>query len=173
MRYTLVVGVFLLCFGNASAQYNVKSESIMDVSISVYGSGLGASLGYGYIINREAKLAVYVGSAYGKIHAATYNPIFLEGKMMYKVNGDTRTSVALFNVVGGVVIQYDRIISGLELADSEAKSSVNFGFGLGAEIEIKMTNRAYLYGSGMQKYFIKEDFGRWRYQISAGLRFVI
>lgn len=152
-------------------QFNVASSEVVDLGVSVFGSGMGVRLGMGYAFSREALVTISAGSILGQHKSVVYNPYYLEGRAVYSLVNSTRGKSAMVSGVGAVVMQYDRLVSnGFELKEGDSASSWNVGFGLGLEISFLLNRSFSAYLNGVQKYFVKRDFGHWRYEIGIGVR---
>lgn len=176
MRILVLCVLLSLVSVMTSRAQNIASSKLVDLGASVFGSVVGANVGMGYSFSRDALMVTSFGAAWGQHETLQYQPFWLDCRVNYNVMSNMtggfgrKKSAGVFSVVGGVVLQYDRLVGDFQLAEGDTDSSLNFGVEMGGDLSFTIDRALGVYINAVQKYFVKEDFGQWRYQISVGLR---
>lgn len=163
--------LFLLCLLPLSvySQGRLKGGKFFQAGVGFRGSGPLISSYGGMSFGQNVKGIVGGGFGFGNQPAIKYNYIFLDGIGSFTVRSVNR--VFYLDVQGGITFNGD-FISDFKTEGYNKQFSMNYGVIGGLEAEFYASKSLILVLTANERYYIKEDFGRWRFQIGAALRFM-
>lgn len=161
----LTVWLPLLVSGQGS---RLKGAKFFQAGVGFRGPGpLIAAYG-GMTFSTNVKGMVGGGIGFGKQADINYKYIFLDGIGSFNFYSANR--IFFLNGQAGVSFNGD-IKNEFESLQYDKNFSMNYGVLVGLEAEFYATRNLLFVLSGNERYYIKKDFGNWRYQLGASIRF--
>lgn len=165
--------VLLLLFSlSANAQHGrLKGSNTFQVGVGFTDTGL---LVNGYFGRKfDQKIRGLVGGSFttGKVANLNYYGVYVDGMVSYEMYANRNKSYSL-NLQGGVTFVFD-VLSEFKSSELSKNTSFNTGGVIGLETEYYMTRSLAFILMPNIRYYVKENFGKNRYQISAGIRFLL
>lgn len=159
----LLMTISLGSFG----QGRLKGAKFFQLGLGFRGAGPNASVYGGMSFSPNIKGMVGGGLGLGKTADINYKYIFVDGIGSFTARSVNR--IFYLNVQAGISFNGD-LINDFETQNYNKQFSFNYGVLGGLEAEFQATRNLEFVLSANQRYYIKKDFGNWRYQLGAALR---
>lgn len=159
---------FLLLSKNHVNAQSLKGGKSFEVGLGFRGSGFNA-FGYGaYALSQLVKVKAGAVLGQGVYEDINYNYLSLDGIGTYNLKAIRK--VLSINALGGISFNGD-LINDFETETYDKQFSFNYGVLAGLEGDFQISRSVFFVLSAQQRYYIKKDFGHWRYQIGAAVRY--
>lgn len=168
LRLSLIaIAVCFLFPTQGLAQYSrLKNSTSSQLGVGFTDGGIMVNAYYVKTFDQKIKAQFGGGLVFGKFSDIDYKSLFLDGVGSYTLSGNRLVSL---NALAGISFVGDYINS-FPSEGYNKQFSFNYGVLGGLEAEFIATRKLSFILSGTQRYYIKKDFGRFRYQVGAGLR---
>ncbi len=148
--------------------HHLKKMQSIDVRVMYAKLGTAFEFNYGYLMTDEAQFHIGAYYEFGKIGYTTYD---------YK-NAKIGVAYSLFKVGQRLFISPDlSLLAGFikgKSSDFETTDSYfNYGVSLGLNTELYITNKLCFLIVADQQYNFKDQFGKYHYNVGAGLRLYV
>jgi len=166
----LLIAAFLLPLVASGQVGRLKGGKFFEVGVGFRGPGpnVNAYGGITFSTNLKGKFGGGIGS--GRVADISYQYIFVDGLASYSFYNINRSF--FLNGIAGVSMNGD-LINSFEATQYDKKFSFNYGVVGGLEGEFYASKRMIILLTAQQRYYIKKDFGNWRYQVGAAIRFTL
>ncbi|MGF7083019.1 hypothetical protein [Mucilaginibacter sp. UYCu711] len=177
MKYSLIFLAIMLIAGRAFAQFggNTGLGSVWHYpgQIGIEGAIGRSPIGFTYSLSGTDYLtstgyikagASYENGIFNQVHFGTYG-----GSLIYYYSPYNIQETVFFNVGMGANVSYD-VVKDFWYQD---RHKINFGPLVGAEVEAAITDYLMLTTSFTQKVMVSNSFGRERYGIQLGIKYLI
>jgi hypothetical protein len=162
----IAIAVSLLSY-DASAQYSrLKNSSSSQLGIGFTDAGFMLNAYYVKTFDQKVKAGFGGGLVFGKVSDISYKSIFVDGLGSYSLYSNRLASL---NAVAGISFVGD-IINKFQSDVYARQFSFNYGVLGGMESEFTVNRSISFVLSANQRYYVREQFGNWRYQIGAAIR---
>lgn len=165
---SLLLAVTILISVSAFGQGSrLKGGKFFEAGLGFRGSGANifAYGGLTFSTNLKGKIGGGIGT--GKFSDVSYQYVFMDGLASYSFYEVGRSFY--LNAVGGISLNGD-IKNKFESATYNKNFSFNYGVVGGLEAEFYASRTMMLTLFAQERYYVKKDFGHWRYQLGAAVR---
>lgn len=152
-------------------QGRLKGSNTFQTGVGFTDAGILINGFYGRKFDEEIRGIAGVSFATGKVANLNYYGLYVDGIVSYELYSNRSKSYAM-NVQGGISFVFDAI-SDFKSESLNKRHSLNTGGILGLEAEYYITRSLAFLIVPNARYYIKEDFGKSRYQVTAGVRFLL
>lgn len=167
--YGLLTFIFFLHFSTSLySQTGLRGSKFSELGIGFRGAGLHASGYAGKLLSPTIRMAGGGGFGYSNLADIKYKYVFVDALGIFNLKSFRKV---LFNASAGVSINGD-LINDFQTDQTDKQFSLNYGVLGGIESEFQMTKQMYFVLNAQQRYYIKSDYGNWRYQFGASIRFM-
>jgi hypothetical protein len=169
LRYALMLLLLIGLLPHSSfGQGRLKGAKFFQAGLGFRGAGPNVSAYGGMTFSPTIKGMVGGGAGLGKQADINYKYFFLDGIGSFTTKSVNR--LFYFNLQAGLSLNGD-LINAFETENYDKKFSFNYGVLGGIEAEFQATRNLEFVLSANQRYYIKKDFGNWRYHVTAAMRF--
>ncbi|HNP94458.1 MAG TPA: hypothetical protein PKJ63_02480 [Cyclobacteriaceae bacterium] len=165
MRLALV---FVILSTTLSFGQSLKGSRYVQGGIGFRDVGLNGFLYGGQTISQLIKLEYGGGIGFGKVADINYKYVFADVISSLTLR-EVRRAMSV-NGVGGISLNTD-IINGFESVSYDKKVSLNYGMLAGLSGEFYVDRNVTFVLSAQGRYYFRNEFGNWRYQVGAAVRF--
>lgn len=152
---------------DVSAQYSrLKNSSSSQLGIGFTDAGFMVNAYYIKTFDQKVKAGFGGGLVFGKVSDISYKSVFIDGLGSYSMYSNRFASL---NAVAGISFVGD-IINDFKSDVYDHQFSFNYGVLGGMEAEFTATRSVSFVLSANQRYYVRKEFGNWRYQIGAAIR---
>ena len=169
-KILFAVGLLITLTVNGQ-QGRLKGSNTFQVGIGFTDTGLLANGYFGRKFDQNIRGLVGGSFTTGKVANLNYSAIYIDGLVSYEMYSNRSKSYAL-NLQAGISFVFD-ILSEFQSNELSKNTSFNTGGVIGIETEYYMTRSLAFILMPNFRYYVKENFGRNRYQLTAGIRFLL
>lgn len=162
----IAIAIFFLNV-TAHAQYGrLKNSSSTQLGLGFTDAGIMVNAYYFKTFDQKIKAGFGGGLVFGQVKDIAYKGVFIDGVGSFAMYNNRFVSV---NAVAGISFAGDFINS--FPSDVYNKTfSFNYGALGGMEMEFTASRSLSFVLYANQRYYLKKDFGNWRYQLGVGFR---
>jgi hypothetical protein len=166
IKVILLIGL-TVCAHAVQSQYSrLKGASAIQLAVGFTDVGMLVSAHYQKTFDKKIKAGLGGGLVFGTIATIHYKSLFLDGSGAYSLYSNQLFS---FNAIAGISFVGD--FKNEFPSDAYSKQfSFNYGILGGAEAEFVATRKLSFALIGLQRYYMRKDFGNLRYHMSAAIR---
>ncbi|MFZ1806402.1 MAG: hypothetical protein WAU36_04225 [Cyclobacteriaceae bacterium] len=164
----LPIAIAVSCISiDASAQYSrLKNSSSSQLGIGFTDAGFMLNAYYVKTYDQKVRAGFGGGLVFGKISDISYKSVFVDGLGSYSMYSNRFASL---NAIAGLSFVGD-IINNFQSDVYDHQFSFNYGVLGGMEAEFTASRSLSFVLSANQRYYVRKEFGNWRYQIGAAIR---
>jgi hypothetical protein len=164
----LTVAIILICATCGLSQSRLKGAKLLQMGMGFRGNSLFVECYTGKSFDKTVKALFGGGIGVGGQSGISYKYVYADGIGVVNVRSSKKSYY--LNVLGGISLIGD-FKGDFKTTKYESAGAFNFGALAGAEAEFVVTKKLNFVLGAMQRYYVREDFGSWRYQVSASARF--
>lgn len=168
MKIIIPILLFFFLAFNGFSQSRLKGAKLFQVGLGFRGSSLFLECYTGKSFDKTVKALFGGGIGVGSQPGISYKYVYADGIGVVNLRSSKKSYY--INLLGGISLIGD-YKGDFKTAKYQSTASFNYGALAGAEAEFVVSKQLNFVLSAVQRYYVREDFGSWRYQVSASARF--
>jgi hypothetical protein len=168
-RIFLLIGLIVFSHSVQGQYSRLKGASAAQLGVGFTDVGMLVSAHYQRTFDKKIKAGIGGGLVFGTVANIRYKSLFLDASGAYSLHSNQLFS---FNAIAGISFAGD---FKNEFPSDVYNKQFSFNYGIlgGAEAEFIATRKLSFALIGIQRYYMRKDFGNLRYHLSAAIRVIL
>lgn len=162
MKILVIALVTIFLSHHGKGQYALRKSKFAQIGLGISGSGALGSGYYGFNFDQRLHGLFGVGMIFKSHNDIRYKHVFSDAIASFTIDQFQKSLV--LNLIGGITIGAD-IINKFKTNELSKQAFFNYGFLGGLEMEFRLSRQFHLVFMGNQRYYLKDRFGQFRYQL--------